>query len=119
MTEEMPAARRAVIALPPNCLAEVAIVIWSTSDRPQRDAVSKRFDDVFAVVALLAAVAALWIAGEGGAGAALLAAGMISVAVVLRRRMRAVATTLAKAKAELDRVGEQADDARRDRAALE
>jgi diguanylate cyclase (GGDEF)-like protein/PAS domain S-box-containing protein len=80
--------------------------------------VSRSFD-AFAVVALLAAVSALWIAGAGAAGAALLAAGTVSVLVALRRRMQTVAATLERARAELARAEQRGDVARRDRDALE
>jgi hypothetical protein len=105
--------------LPLNSLAEVDNVSWSTPagateqghDAPQETArrrlghsvVSGRFDDVFAVVALLAAVTALWAVGQGAVGVALLAAGTISVVVVLRRRTRSVVATLAAARAEIAR----------------
>ncbi len=68
------------------------------TSRRDRHVVRGGFDGLFAVVALLAAVSALWIAGEGAGGTALLAAGTISLVVILRRRMQQVAATLAAAR---------------------
>jgi diguanylate cyclase (GGDEF)-like protein/PAS domain S-box-containing protein len=77
------------------------------------------FEGLFAVVALLAAVSALWIAGEGASGTALLVAGTISLIVILRRRMQKVAAVLAAARAELERAETRDDDARRAQAAMQ
>src|SRR5262245_51356628 len=87
--------------------------------RTNRLLVPGGFEGLFAVIALLAAVSALWIAGEGAGGTALLAAGTISLVVILRRRMQKVAAVLAAARAELERAETRDEDARRAQTALQ
>ncbi|MEA2596388.1 MAG: hypothetical protein QOF01_2857 [Thermomicrobiales bacterium] len=87
--------------------------------RGDRRVVPTRFDGLFAAVALLAAISALWAAVDGAIGAALMAAGTVSLVVVLRRRVRDVETTLAVARADLGLAETRDDEARRERAVLE
>src|SRR5215217_7111675 len=88
-------------------------------EREVRQVVPGGFDGLFAMVAFLAAVTALWVAGRSEIGVALLTVGAIAVVVGLRRWMRVVVATLAAARAELDRAETHTEDARRERAALQ